>query len=197
MNHGFPHSHFRHSKSTSFTHEAIEVIFEFPPHVTALRIYAKTHPLTARLYASDQPRTDTIHYSIVRTITMPPRVFVAFFRTIPFNHWALYVEHNDEFELFEVSGSVGRFQYNTRKCSDPGETRRYIEQVELGTTQSRMLGKLRELAASEPISKDPKWHCQFWVLSLIQHLEEEGIINVPGESAQKLKDDHDQYSDSE
>lgn len=130
---------------------------------------------------------------------MPLRIIVVFMRTIPFKHWALYIEHgDDDFELFELAGLSGDLHYNTRRCKDPEGTQSYIKTEELGTISSRDVGTIRQIAANSYIKKgDVNWHCQHWILQLLRELQRRKITSISKATMDYLSAEIDEYSDKE
>ncbi|CAK4021292.1 Hypothetical predicted protein [Lecanosticta acicola] len=128
---------------------------------------------------------------------MPLRVFVTTFRTFPYKHWTLNVQHPTEsgrFECFQIGGAAHKFSYDTRVVRNPETTRRWAESIELGQISEEQLERMRELAEKEAMNNEDKdWHCQRWTLALVKRLRDEGVIQPTEENMERLQGLYERY----
>ncbi|PGG98660.1 hypothetical protein AJ80_09497 [Polytolypa hystricis UAMH7299] len=116
-----------------------------------------------------------------------PNLYVAFYRPRygNYQHWALYIESEEENIIFEVVGQHPNFQRNV-VYARPDSSKSYSGNVYVATLRKDEVEDVK--AAAETVLVDNEtveWDCQDYVLELLDKLEDEYILDGDDEDYQE------------
>lgn len=93
-------------------------------------------------------------------------------------HWALHLEEGSEEKIYEVLGEFPEFKPNVITGKKPNHTIRHQRSIFMYEINTRDLKGFREAVSSvKPENGVSHWNCQDYVIEILEHLEEECIID--------------------
>ena len=103
-------------------------------------------------------------------------------------HWALYLENGSEHNIYEVLGEHPHFKPNVIVSKKPDHTIRHQRSIFVYDINTPDLPGLKEAVSSVTPQNDVcHWNCQDYVMEILDHLEDECIIDGEDESYIKAK----------
>ena len=113
-----------------------------------------------------------------------PRLYVAMYKPVTGNyeHWALYLEDNDNHKLFQVVGAHPAFTANVT-IAKPTSTERHKRRISISDINTIDLEELGEaVGAVVPDNSVVHWNGQDYVMEVLEKFEEECIVNADEEA---------------
>lgn len=112
-----------------------------------------------------------------------PKLYAAFFWALfgNYQHWALYLDSDEEQLLFEVTGEHPKFERNIQECP-PDLLDGFLHNLYIGVIGKNDIDMVKQI--SETVIVDNKtfeWDCQEYVLDILDRLEEERISRCEGD----------------
>lgn len=117
----------------------------------------------------------------------PAKLYVVMYRPRwgNYEHWALYLDNDDEHTIYEVIDEHPRFKKNEGK-GRPQHSNRYLRSYQVGTINTDDISTFRsEVAKAKVDNATVHWNCQDYVVELVEQLVTECIIDE--EDFEKVK----------
>ena len=125
-----------------------------------------------------------------------PNLSVAMYRPGEGNllHWALYLEDGTRHSIYEVLGEHPHFELNVIKGKKPDHTVRHRRSIFVYEINSNDLpGFEKAIACVKPQNDVVHWNCQDYVIEVLEHLEEEFVIDGEDKLYVKAKKEVKRY----
>lgn len=109
---------------------------------------------------------------------MAPTLYVAFYRPRygNYQHWALYIENDEENLILEVTGQHPAFKRNV-VMADPKRSRSFQDLLFVAVIQVNDIERVKKAAQSVPVDNETiEWDCQDYVLEILDKLEDEFVL---------------------
>lgn len=113
-----------------------------------------------------------------------PRLYVAMYQPLTGNyeHWALYLQDNDNHNLFQDVGAHPTFTANVT-IAEPASTARHKRSIFVSDINTIDLDALEQaVGAVVPDNSVVHWNCQDYVMELLEKFEEEYIVDADEEA---------------
>ena len=108
-----------------------------------------------------------------------PKLYVVFYRPRygNYQHWALYLQTDNDNLIFEVTGSHPNFKRNVVKA-DPRNSQSFVRMIFLDTVSSGDIVTVQNVARTTKIDNETvEWDCQEYVFDMLETLEEECVVD--------------------
>lgn len=112
-----------------------------------------------------------------------PKLYVAFFRPFfgNYQHWALYLDNEEEQLIFEVTGEHPDFERNVQK-SPPDLLDGFLHTLYVGVIDRNDIHAVTQVAETVFVDNETfEWDCQEYVLDILDRLEEEYVLDCDDE----------------
>ncbi|KMP10246.1 hypothetical protein CIRG_09927 [Coccidioides immitis RMSCC 2394] len=118
-----------------------------------------------------------------------PKLYVVFYRPRygNFQHWALYLDADDQEVIFEVVGSHPNFRPNVVN-SRPERSKNFIGKVLVAVLDKDDIRRVHEIVENVKVYNDTvEWDCQEYVLDILDSLEAEFIVEEDDEDYREAR----------
>ncbi|PGH31121.1 hypothetical protein GX50_06098 [[Emmonsia] crescens] len=120
-----------------------------------------------------------------------PKLHVVFYRPRygNFQHWALYLDADDQDVIFEVTGSHPVFQPNVVH-SRPERSKNFVGKIFVAVISKTDIQRVYDVVSATPVDNDTvEWDCQKYVLDILDELEDEFILEEDDEEYREAREE--------
>lgn len=99
-----------------------------------------------------------------------------------YEHWALYLQNLPKHTIYEVLGHPLDFKTNVL-LKEPSATKRHKRSIFLYDLCTDDIPAFEHvLSTVKPVNSTRTWNCQYYVLDVLEALEEKGVIDKEDEA---------------